>query len=56
MAASIPVEEESGTFSGGRHAHNGYYAGDSAALGRDTLQTIVHSGAPVEVQGHARLR
>ena len=29
MAATIPVETESGTYSGGRvHPHNGYYAGD----------------------------
>ena len=28
MATTIPVEEESGTFTGHVHAHNGYYAGD----------------------------
>ena len=28
MAASIIIEEESGTWSGLRHKHNGYYAGD----------------------------
>ncbi len=28
MAASIPVEEESGRFSGRTRRHNGYYAGD----------------------------
>lgn len=27
MAKTIPVEEESGTFTGHVHAHNGYYAG-----------------------------
>jgi hypothetical protein len=28
MAASIIIEEESGTFTGHAHPHNGYYAGD----------------------------
>ena len=28
MAATIPVETESGTYSGQVHPHNGYYAGD----------------------------
>jgi hypothetical protein len=28
MAASIIIEEESGTFTGRVHPHNGYYAGD----------------------------
>jgi len=28
MAASISIEEESGTSSGRVHPHNGYYAGD----------------------------
>ena len=28
MAATIPVEVESGTYSGRVHPHNGYYAGD----------------------------
>jgi len=28
MAATIPVETESGTYSGRVHPHNGYYAGD----------------------------
>jgi hypothetical protein len=57
MAATIPVEEESGTFSGRRHTHNGYYAGDAAAFGRDPLQTVVHHpSTPMDVQGQARLR
>ena len=30
MAASIAVENESGTYSGRVHRHNGYYAGDFA--------------------------
>ena len=28
MAASMTVEEESGTLAGHVHSHNGYYAGD----------------------------
>ena len=28
MAASRIIEEETGTWSGPRHKHNGYYAGD----------------------------
>ena len=28
MAATIPVETETGTYSGRVHPHNGYYAGD----------------------------
>ncbi|MDQ4051758.1 MAG: hypothetical protein M3237_03530 [Actinomycetota bacterium] len=32
MAASIWVEEESGTFSGRVHPHNGYYAADVSSL------------------------
>ena len=28
MAATIPVETESGIYSGRVHPHNGYYAGD----------------------------
>ena len=31
MAAWIAVENESGTYSGRVHHHNGYYAGDFAA-------------------------
>ncbi|GCD89322.1 hypothetical protein [Nocardioides sp. LS1] len=36
MAAYIPVEQESGTFTRSAHRHNGYYAGD-------------FSGRPVQV-------
>jgi hypothetical protein len=36
MAATIPVETESGIYSGRVHPHNGYYAGDfsSSRTGR----------------------
>lgn len=38
MAATIPTETESGTYSGRVHPHNGYYAGDfsSRRSGRTT--------------------
>jgi hypothetical protein len=32
MAASISIEEESGTSAGWVHPHNGYYAGDFGTL------------------------
>ena len=35
MAASIWVEEESGTYSGRVHPHNGYYATDFSSLRHD---------------------
>lgn len=28
MARALVIEEESGTYTGRRHPHNGYYAGD----------------------------
>lgn len=36
MAASIWVEEESGTYSGRVHPHNGYYAAEFGSLRHDT--------------------
>ena len=36
MAASLVIEEESGTTTGHVHAHNGYYAGDFSAPRYDT--------------------
>ena len=38
MAATIPVEVETGTYSGRVHPHNGYYAGDfrTSRTGRRT--------------------
>jgi hypothetical protein len=35
VAASIWVEEESGTYSGHVHPHNGYYATDFSSLRHD---------------------
>ena len=34
MAASIFIEQESGTYTGFRHPHNGYYAGDFSQTSR----------------------
>jgi hypothetical protein len=34
MAASIFIEQESGTYTGFRHPHNGYYAGDFSRTSR----------------------
>lgn len=36
MAASLVIEEESGTSNGWVHAHNGYYAGDFSSPRYDT--------------------
>jgi hypothetical protein len=36
MAASIWIEEESGTYSGRVHPHNGYYSTDFSALRHET--------------------
>ena len=36
MAASIFIEEESGTYTGRVHPHNGYYAGDFSSPRQDT--------------------
>ena len=36
MAASLVIEEESGTTTGRVHAHNGYYAGDFSTPRYDT--------------------
>lgn len=33
MAASISIETEQGTYTGSRHPHNGYYAGEFGRLG-----------------------
>ena len=35
MAATLFIEEESGTTTGRRHPNNGYYGGTLAALWRD---------------------
>jgi hypothetical protein len=49
MAATIPVEVETGTYSGRVHPHNGYYAGDFSSSSRATgrgARTGHASGVP----------
>jgi hypothetical protein len=44
MAASIWVEEESGTYSGRvHHPHNGYYAADFGSLRHETPRPAAHT-------------
>ena len=45
MAASISIEQESGVFTGRRHSHNGYYAGDFARP-RDLAPATWHAPIP----------
>ena len=44
MAATRYIEEERGTFTGARRAHNGYYAGD---FGRGADRRPVFNAHPV---------
>ena len=39
MARALVIEEESGTYTGRRHPHNGYYAGDFSAPRSAILET-----------------
>ena len=39
MARALVIEEESGTYTGRRHPHNGYYAGDFSASRSATVET-----------------
>jgi hypothetical protein len=45
MAASIWVEEESGTYSGRVHPHNGYYATDFSSLRHDVPSASAYASA-----------
>lgn len=45
MAASIPVEQESGMSAGRVHSHNGYYAGDFASP-RHVAPAVWHAPIP----------
>ena len=45
MAATIPVETESGTYSGRVHPHNGYYAGDFGSSRRGGAAEAPPAGA-----------
>jgi hypothetical protein len=39
MARALVIEEESGTYTGRKHPHNGYYAGDFSASRNATVET-----------------
>ena len=39
MARALVIEEESGTYTGRMHPHNGYYAGDFSAPRSAILET-----------------
>jgi hypothetical protein len=41
MARGLVIEEESGTYTGRMHPHNGYYAGDFSPSGRATVETAL---------------
>jgi hypothetical protein len=41
MARALVIEEESGTYTGRRHPHNGYYAGDFSASRSATVETAL---------------
>jgi hypothetical protein len=45
MAASIPLEEEHGTYTGRPHRHNGYYAGDFSVYPADRPVSPLHTTA-----------
>jgi hypothetical protein len=45
MAASIPVEEEHGTFTTAPRRHNGYYAGDFSVYPADRPVPALHTTA-----------
>jgi hypothetical protein len=45
MAASIPVEEEHGTFTTAPRRHNGYYAGDFSVYPADRRVAALHTTA-----------
>ena len=45
MAASRFIEQETGTYTGFRHQHNGYYAGDFSQSSRSGSERRVSNGA-----------
>jgi hypothetical protein len=45
MATAMLIEEESGTYTGRYHPHNGYYAGDFSR--RPAPAATIHSIAPI---------
>lgn len=60
-ATQIVIEEESGIYTGRRHPHNGYYAGDFWGDGHRTAGQGRHNpgdltGATAATHAHARQR
>ena len=51
MARTLVIEEESGTCSGFRHPHNGYYAGDFHRVG--LLPTAESARSPEQASASA---
>jgi hypothetical protein len=47
MAASIPIEEDSGTYTGHGRGHNGYYAGDFSQRPPHRLPRVSPAGCDV---------
>ena len=55
MAASLLIEEESGTYNGRiRHSHNGYYAGDFSETPRSASYAARRDVPRAEAQYGAR--
>jgi hypothetical protein len=50
MARGLVIAEESGTYTGRMHPHNGYYAGDFFTSGTATVETALSgSSRPVHL-------
>ena len=45
MARAPVIEQESGTYTGRRHPHNGYYAGDFSASRSATVETALSASS-----------
>jgi len=51
MAASRFIEQETGTYTGFRHQHNGYYAGDFSQSSRSgSERRVTDAASPHQVQ------
>jgi hypothetical protein len=45
MARALVIEEESGTYTGRMHPHNGYYAGDFSVSRSATVETALSASS-----------
>ena len=51
MAASRFIEQETGTYTGFRHQHNGYYAGDFSQSSRSgSERRVTYASVPHQVK------